>query len=187
MRAPTHCHHHLLTRSFPPRRRSLIFKPTHKILQRISPQSVQPVNGLRSPTALPLPQSHDSALPGILSPPPLPSAPTPTHPFFRPIPNPHTAPELISIEAPPSSPTHPTPARRAIQLTTANLRNNEPFGDIMDEKADGTFRIWGNNFNGLSIDESGGDFMELCEEATTMQADIVAGTEHNLDPRKYYV
>jgi hypothetical protein len=28
--------------------------------------------------------------------------------------------------------------------------------------------------------------MELCE-ATTMQADIVAGTEHNLDARKYYI
>jgi hypothetical protein len=94
---------------------------------------------------------------------------------------------LISIEAPPSSPNHPTPARRAIQLTTANLHNNKPFGDFMDEKADGTFCIWGNNFNGLSIDNLGGDFMELCEEATTMQADIVAGTKHNLDTRQYYV
>ncbi len=106
-----------------------------------------------------------------------------------PTPHPPTAPELLSIEANTSSPTYPNPnpTRRVIQLTTANLRNNEPFGDIMDKKADGTFRIWGSNFNGLSIDDSGGDFMELCEEATTMQADIVAGAEHNLDARQYYV
>jgi hypothetical protein len=57
----------------------------------------------------------------------------------------------------------------------------------MQAKEEGTFRIWGNNFNGLTIDDSGGDFMELCDEAATMQADIVLGTEHNLDARKYYV
>jgi hypothetical protein len=57
----------------------------------------------------------------------------------------------------------------------------------MTEKEEGTFQIWGNNFNGLSIDESGGNFMELCKEAATMQADIVTGTEHNLDARKYFI
>jgi hypothetical protein len=58
---------------------------------------------------------------------------------------------------------------------------------MAEKKEAGTFRIWGSNFNGLNIDDSGGDFMELCEEATTMQVDIIAGTEHNLDARKYYV
>ena len=88
----------------------------------------------------------------------------------------------------PPIPTSPlTTERRTVQLTTENLQNNEPFGNEMTEKEDGTFRIWGNNFNGLTIDKSGGDFMELCDEAATMQADIVTGTEHNLDTRKYYV
>jgi hypothetical protein len=57
----------------------------------------------------------------------------------------------------------------------------------MEEKSLDTFRIWGNNFNGLSLDASGGDFMELCKEAATMQADIVTGSKHNLDARNYYV
>jgi hypothetical protein len=97
--------------------------------------------------------------------------------------------ELINVETNTASLIQPTQegTRRNIQLTTENLRNNEPFGDDMTEKEDGIFRIWGNNFNGLSIDESGGDFMELCDEAATMQADMIAGTEHNLDARKYYV
>jgi hypothetical protein len=72
-------------------------------------------------------------------------------------------------------------------LTDANLHTNEPFGDIMGEKADGTFRLWCHNFNGLSLDASGGNFMELCKEAATMQAGFVAGTKHNLDARQYYV
>jgi hypothetical protein len=55
-----------------------------------------------------------------------------------------------------------------IQFTTENLPNNEPFGDIMSEREDGTFRIWGNNFNVLSIDKSGGDFIELCNKVATM-------------------
>jgi hypothetical protein len=57
----------------------------------------------------------------------------------------------------------------------------------MQAKDDGTFWLWGNNLNRLSIDDSGGNFMELCDKAATMQADIVLGTEHNLDARKYSV
>ena len=81
----------------------------------------------------------------------------------------------------------PDPVWRSTHLTSLNLRKNEPFGDVMTQKEDGTFRIWGQNFNGLHIDESGSDFMELCDEAATMQADLITGTEHNLDARKYYV
>jgi hypothetical protein len=148
----------------------------------------KPVTRFSPSTAIPLPSSHEGALPAVPTPLPLSSAPAPT--FFRQSPHPHTDQELTSIDVPPSSPTHPTPAgtsQHAVQLTTANLRNNEPFGDIMDAKADGIFRKWGNNFNGLSIDKSGGNFIELCNKATTMQANISAGTEHNLDAWKYYV
>jgi hypothetical protein len=57
----------------------------------------------------------------------------------------------------------------------------------MTEKEEETFPLWGNHFNGLSIDDSGGNFMKLCDEAATMQADIVTGTEHNLNARKYCI
>jgi hypothetical protein len=97
------------------------------------------------------------------------------------------SPHIIPVQSVTPIPISEAQQRRDVQLTTANLRNNEHFGDVMQAKDDGIFRIWGNNFNGLSIDESGGDFMELCDEAATMQADIVLGTEHNLDARKYYV
>jgi hypothetical protein len=86
------------------------------------------------------------------------------------------SPQIIPIAS--VTPTPGDPIRRETHLTTANLRDNEPFGDVMQAKDEGTFWLWGNNFNGLSIDDSGGDFMELCDEAATMQADIILGTEH---------
>ena len=63
--------------------------------------------------------------------------------------------EVINVETATADQSQTTNGlnRRDIQLTTENLRNNEPFGDIMQEKEEGTFRLWGNNFNGFHIDD----------------------------------
>lgn len=47
---------------------------------------------------------------------------------------------------------HRSPVNREVFLTQANQRSNIAWGDELQEKADGTFRVYGVNVNGFQID-----------------------------------
>ena len=75
-----------------------------------------------------------------------------------------------------------TPAdRRQIVLSTENHTTNTHWGDPLCSKADGVTRVLSLNVNGLSLDQRGGRFDELCTFAKEVQADLLCGQEHNLD------
>ena len=84
-------------------------------------------------------------------------------------------------------PTTSTQARRStdnnrpLVLTTENQITNKPWGDILTEKPDGVTRLFSLNVNGLSLDQRGGQFDELCQLTKEVQADILCCQEHNLD------
>ena len=73
-------------------------------------------------------------------------------------------------------------ASRQVQMSTANSRTNEPWGDVLlEEKPNNCTRFYGMNLNGLTIDRKGGQFDLLCRMIKEVQADVFCGQEHNLD------
>jgi hypothetical protein len=70
---------------------------------------------------------------------------------------------------------------RPMQLTKENQRQNQEWGDIMQEKAGSVTRVYSLNLNGLSLDRRGGQFDTLCSVAKEVQADIICCQEHNVD------
>ena len=81
----------------------------------------------------------------------------------------------------PAHPNSRTSNRRPIILSSENHTTNHPWGDPLQAKADGVTRIFSLNTNGLSLDQRGGRFDELCKVTKEVQADIVCCQEHNLD------
>lgn len=70
------------------------------------------------------------------------------------------------------------PARK---LTMENQRANIPWGEVLKKKEPNCTRIYVQNVNGLSFDRRGGQFNDVCQVITEVQADIFGGQEHNLD------
>ena len=72
-------------------------------------------------------------------------------------------------------------------LSNENLANNTAWGDVLQDKADSVFRVYGQNVNGLSLDRSGGQFDTLCKVVKETQADVMCGQEHKLDSGQHQV
>ena len=75
----------------------------------------------------------------------------------------------------------PTTTRKASVLTVQNQRQNDPWGDIMQEKPPNCTRIHVQNVNGFTLDNRGGQFDTFCSIHKEIQADISCGQEHKLD------
>ena len=72
-------------------------------------------------------------------------------------------------------------------LSKENLANNQHWGDALEPKTDRTFRVYGQNVNGLTLDRRGGQFDALCRVIKEVQADVMCGQEHQLDTAQYPV
>ena len=73
-------------------------------------------------------------------------------------------------------------------MTAENLKDNQAWGDPLEEKLASTFRLYGTNVNGFAIDREGGQFSEYCSIHQEVQADITSSIqEHNLDLSQPYV
>jgi hypothetical protein len=66
-------------------------------------------------------------------------------------------------------------------LSADNQRLNRYWGDELQEKGDGTFRVYASNVNGFTMDRRGGQFDEYCSVLKEVQADVTCGQELNLD------
>lgn len=75
---------------------------------------------------------------------------------------------------------HP-PMAAPIRLSTENLRQNIPWGDVLASKDPTHTRFYGMNANGIQLDREGGQFTEYCKLHVETQADISGIQEHNLD------
>jgi hypothetical protein len=69
--------------------------------------------------------------------------------------------------------------RRPRFLTRRNQRENQPWGDILAQKARHT-RIYVQNVNGFQLDRRGGQMNGVCKVVQETRADIFCGQEHNL-------
>lgn len=74
-----------------------------------------------------------------------------------------------------------------LHLTPENLKHNVHVGDKLEQKPDHVTRFFGQNVNGLKLDQEGGDFTELCRMGKEIQADVMGITEHNVDSTQHYV
>ena len=72
------------------------------------------------------------------------------------------------------------PTRQSV-LSTANTISNEPWGDVIGEKAQDITRMYCINLNGITLDNKGGKFDTVCRCMKEIQADIFSGQEHKLD------
>ena len=72
-------------------------------------------------------------------------------------------------------------------LSNENLATNQLWGDELEEKADGIFRVYGQSVNGLTLDRRGGQFDSLCRVIKEVQADVMCGQEHQLDTVQHQV
>lgn len=72
-------------------------------------------------------------------------------------------------------------------MTVENERNNEVWGDTLEEKPSTITRVYSMNVNGLTLDRRGGQFDTLCKVHKEVGADIMCGQEHNLDSEKTQV
>ena len=69
-----------------------------------------------------------------------------------------------------------------------NYAKNEYIGPpISDEKADGTYRLYAGNPNGLKLGPKGGDWSEHCEKLKILQVDTGCLFEINLDTTKHQI
>ena len=75
----------------------------------------------------------------------------------------------------------PSTTRKVSVLTVQNQRQNDPWGDIMQEKPTNCTRIHVQNVNGFTLDNRGGQFDTFCSIHKEIQADISCGQEHKLD------
>ena len=57
----------------------------------------------------------------------------------------------------------------------------------MGPKPPNTTRIYGQNVNGIALDQLGGDFTNLCSIVRESQIDIAGFSEHKLDTTKFLV
>ena len=84
--------------------------------------------------------------------------------------------------------TYDQPHRQPAQLSTANLRDNLPWGDVLlIPKPSDQFRLYSQNINGLRLDSTGGDLSEISKFIQAYQIDIVGFSEVNLDTSKYKI
>ena len=72
-------------------------------------------------------------------------------------------------------------------LSNANLVTNCPWGDVLQDKAEGVFSVYGQHVNGLSVDRRGGQFDSLCQVIKETQADVMGGQEHQVDSCQHQV
>ena len=80
------------------------------------------------------------------------------------------------------------PARQPASLSTANLRDNLPWGDVFQcPKPPNTFRLYSQNINGLRLDVKGGELTDISTFLHTYQIDLVGFSEVNLDTSKYKI
>ena len=70
---------------------------------------------------------------------------------------------------------------REIFLSADNQRLNRYWGDELQEKGHGIFRVYASNVNVFTMDRRGGQFDEYCSVLKEVQADVTCGQEHNLD------
>lgn len=70
---------------------------------------------------------------------------------------------------------------RPINLSLENQRDNEAWGDRLQEKPTGITRLYALNLNGLSLDQRGGQFDDLCKIGKEVQADFICCQEPNVD------
>lgn len=76
---------------------------------------------------------------------------------------------------------------KTLSLNMENLTSNHAWGDILQQKTTGTTRIYSQNVNGLQYQKDGGQYLEFCQVAKEVQADVVCIQEHNLDTTQYHV
>jgi hypothetical protein len=80
------------------------------------------------------------------------------------------------------------PPREPAFLTASNLKSNFAWGDALQiDKPDGIFRLYGMNPNGFRLDKKGGDISEFFMMASSINADFVGVSEHNLDFQQFRV
>jgi hypothetical protein len=130
----------------------------------------------------------------------------PTIPILRDIQPIIDSPELPALPSPPATEDfvsryramfnyHYNPANRYTQpnrekakLSTTNLRNNEPWGDILSiSKPTNTVRLFFQNVNGIKLDDTGGEMVQICSALQHLNCDIVGLCEVKLDVSKYAV
>lgn len=71
--------------------------------------------------------------------------------------------------------------QRDTVLSTANSRENNPWGDERGDKSANITRVYAINLNGLQLDAQGGKFDSVCRSIKEIQADVFCGQEHNVD------
>jgi hypothetical protein len=92
-----------------------------------------------------------------------------------------------SIQTPENTNDKPFRQYKTLKLNMENLITNQPWGDTMQEKTPGTTRIYSQNVNGLQYQKDGGQYLEICQIAKEVQADILCMQEHNLDTTQHQV
>jgi exonuclease III len=68
-----------------------------------------------------------------------------------------------------------------ILLTSENQKQNKHWGDMMQPKNSETFRVYGMNTNGITIDKRGGQMTTICQIHQLTHTDVTCGQEHKLD------
>jgi hypothetical protein len=89
----------------------------------------------------------------------------------------------VLLSLPTATPTEePHKSKQPSFLTESNLLSNFAWGDKLNlDKPENTFRVYGLNPNGFRINKKGGDITEFFMMASSIDADFVGCTEHNLD------
>jgi hypothetical protein len=72
-------------------------------------------------------------------------------------------------------------------LSNENLASNHNWGDALEVKVNGGFRVYCQNVSGLTLDRQGGQFDSLCRVIKEVQADAMCGQEHQLDTAQHPV
>jgi hypothetical protein len=82
---------------------------------------------------------------------------------------------------PPVSPRPFDRTTRQSVLSSENAISNEPWGDVIGEKAQDITQMYCINLNGITLDKKGGKFDTVCRCMKEVQADIFSGQEHKLN------
>ena len=83
---------------------------------------------------------------------------------------------------------HHQPDRTGSKLSTTNLSDNHPWGDVLDlSKPPSVFRLYCQNVNGIKLDDGGGDLHSIGTILKELGCDLVGLCEIKLDVSKYQV
>ena len=78
------------------------------------------------------------------------------------------------------------PPRTSSKLSTMNLKDNLPWGDILSLiKLPNTIRLYVQNVNGIKIDATGRELVPICTILDKLNCDIVRFSELKLDVTQY--